>query len=231
MDKTIDKTKDLIEKHKKMKQGLVIDLFKPKENWEEMSLGKIGSFKNGVNKGKEDFGFGTMFVNIIDAYPDKLQVENLGRINVNNQEITTYQLEKGDLIFVRSSVKPDGVGYNTLFEGYKEKVVYCGFMIRFRLHNKDEFNPLFYNYYFRSEIFRKAVINCSTVSANTNVNQENLKKLIGYKLPKKEQIKIGEILSSIDNEIESEEIYVSKILKIKTGLMQDLLTGKVRVAT
>jgi len=45
-----------------------------------------------------------------------------------------------------------------------------------------------------------------------------------------EQILIADTLTEIDKTITKEEIYFSKLQKIKTGLMQDLLTGKVRVS-
>ncbi len=51
-----------------------------------------------------------------------------------------------------------------------------------------------------------------------------------YPLPPfPEQQRIAEILSQIDNTIEKEEAYKQKLERIKKGLMEDLLTGKVRV--
>jgi type I restriction enzyme S subunit len=47
--------------------------------------------------------------------------------------------------------------------------------------------------------------------------------------PLPEQQKIAEILSQTDQTIEKEQQYKEKLQKIKQGLMQDLLTGKVRV--
>jgi len=47
--------------------------------------------------------------------------------------------------------------------------------------------------------------------------------------PLPEQKRIAEILSQIDNTIEKEEAYKQKLECIKKGLMEDLLTGKVRV--
>ena len=225
IDNTIDKTKELVEKNKKIKQGVIKDLFEPKTDWKAHSLNELGTLKNGVNKAKIDFGFGTKFVNIIDAYPEKLSTVKLERINVNYMEKMVYRLDEGDIIFVRSSVKPEGVGYNTLFEGCEEDVVFCGFMIRYRLHNKTEYNPTFFNFYMRSQNFRRMLLAFSTVSANTNINQDNLKKLKVYTPTKDEQLRIVKILESIDFRIESEESYLSKLLKIKAGLMQDLLIG------
>jgi type I restriction enzyme S subunit len=47
--------------------------------------------------------------------------------------------------------------------------------------------------------------------------------------PLPEQERIASILSQIDQTIEKEQQYKEKLERIKQGLMQDLLTGKVRV--
>jgi type I restriction enzyme S subunit len=47
--------------------------------------------------------------------------------------------------------------------------------------------------------------------------------------PLSEQKRIAEILSQIDQTIEKEEKYKEKLERLKKGLMEDLLTGKVRV--
>ncbi len=47
--------------------------------------------------------------------------------------------------------------------------------------------------------------------------------------PLQEQRRIAEILTAADQRIEKEEAYRDKLLQLKKGLMQDLLTGKVRV--
>jgi len=44
-----------------------------------------------------------------------------------------------------------------------------------------------------------------------------------------ERKKIGEILNAAENDIKLEQLKLSKLQLIKTGLMQDLLTGKVKV--
>ena len=190
---------------------------------------KIGDFKNGINKEKTAFGHGTLFVNIGDAYFETLDCSVLNRVATNTQEIQDYQLVHGDIIFVRSSVKPSGVGYNTVFYECGEPVVFCGFMIRYRLHDKDEFLPTFYNSYFRFEDFRSRLIGVSTVSANTNINQVSLSKLLTIHPSKEEQHAIAERITSIDNNLQSEQSYLEKMQQIKKGLMEDLLSGKKRV--
>lgn len=257
VDRQIEKTEQLIRKYEMVKEGMMQDLFTrgidlktgklrptydeapglykeselgwiPKE-WEVKRLGEAGEFKNGLNKDKESFGYGTPFVNIIDAFPEVINMATLGRVNVNNSEKETYRLLTGDIIFVRSSVKPDGVGYNTLFLDGNETIIYCGFMIRYRLHDKRNYIPEFYNNYFRFLEFRRTLIRISTVSANTNVNQENLKMLLAIKPILKEQMEILLKIQTAQRKVELEKHMLSQYHFLKFGLMQDLLTGKISV--
>jgi len=63
-----------------------------------------------------------------------------------------------------------------------------------------------------------------------NLNKPLFKREFFISLPPlPEQQKIAKILSKIDEVIEKEEKYKEKLKKIKQGLMEDLLTGKVRV--
>lgn len=210
---------------KELREGYKItELGEIPNEWDIIALGEIGEFKNGINKSKEDFGFGCKFVNIQDAYSGNI-VKNdlLERINVNDKEKEIYKLENDDIILVRSSVKPEGVGYPILFKKENEDIVYCGFMIRYR-YNKRKINPMFLLYQLRSENIRKRVLDLSTVSANTNINQDSYKQ-IKISIPSvKEQEKIAEILSTVDEQIENIEKLIQKNQELKRGLMQQLLT-------
>ena len=79
------------------------------------------------------------------------------------------------------------------------------------------------------EEFRKTVIDSSTVSANTNINQDALKNL-KINLPSlPEQKAIAQILSDMDAEIAALDKKRDKYKAIKQGMMQELLTGKTRL--
>lgn len=226
-DKVIEQTRQLIGKYKSIKQGVMEDLLKPKEGWKKVKLGEVGTFKNGINKDKSQFGFGTLYVSISDAYYENIDFKKLNRLNATEKEIEEYLLVDDDIVFVRSSVKPSGVGYTTLFRHYeKEPVLFSGFMIRYRLNDKVNNSAEFLNYLFRSEEFRRQVIGKSTVSANTNVNQESLKELVCFIPDFPEQRRIAKILSGIDRKIEAEEKVLEKYEKMKKGLMERLLVMK-----
>lgn len=57
-----------------------------------------------------------------------------------------------------------------------------------------------------------------------HVDKEILGKLLLFEFPKPEQSKIAEVLSTVDQAIEQTEALIAKQQRIKTGLMQDLLT-------
>ena len=200
------------------------------EDWEVEQLGNLGDFKNGINKSKEDFGYGYPFVNLMDVFGVLSITSNsgFGLINSSDLEKKTYDLKAGDVIFIRSSVKPSGVGLTSVITVDLPDTVYSGFLIRFRDNGCLDIG--FKTYCYHEEGFRNRLISASTVSANTNINQESL-KLLRIIIPKsqKEQKAIAKVLSDMDKELEALELKLKKTKSIKQGMMQELLTGKTRL--
>ncbi len=200
------------------------------EDWEVYYLWEIGKFKNGLNKDNQAFGHGSKFVNLMDVFGVNriISTEQLGLVECTSFELTAYNLRSGDVIFVRSSVKPSGVGLTAVVENDLSETVYSGFLIRFR--DGGFINNAFKKHCFYEEGFRKRVVGSSSVSANTNISQDSLKKL-SIPLPptKAEQEAIAEALSDADDFIVSLEQLIAKKRHIKQGAMQELLTGKKRL--
>lgn len=220
----------LISKKRNIKQGAMQELLRPKEGWVVKKLGELGEFKNGINKGEDDFGFGFPFVNLMDVFGRNKVVlgSSLGLVNTSAIERKTYELKRGDVLFIRSSVKPSGVGLTSLVNEDLKDTVYSGFLIRFRDFGELDFD--FKTHCFNESGFRNRLIDSSTVSANTNINQNALKQLTIALPPKKaEQTRIATILSDMDSEITTLETKLTKAQSIKQGMMQQLLTGKIRL--
>ncbi len=195
------------------------------EDWEIHQLGDIGTFKNGINKNSEAFGHGFPFVNLMDIFGISAiaSIEGLGLVASNYFDQKNYNLKKGDVIFIRSSVKPSGVGLTAIVENDLPETVYSGFLIRFR--DSGFIDIKLKRHCFYEESFRNRLISASSVSANTNINQDNLMRLfIALPPTKAEQEAIAEALSDVDALIESLEQLIAKKHQIKKGAMQWLLT-------
>ncbi|WP_339117608.1 restriction endonuclease subunit S, partial [Staphylococcus haemolyticus] len=198
--------------------------------WIEKRLGDIGEFKNGLNKDKTEFGFGVPFVNLNDVFSNiPIVKENLSLVNANDKEIKDYNLVQGDTLFIRSSVKPSGVGLTkVIINNDFINTVYSGFLIRYRNFEKYNIDNNFKKYIFNSKSVRKQVIRQSTSSANTNINQEELKLIKINMPPTVEQQKIGEFFSKLDQQIELEKQKLSLLEEQKKGYMQKIFSQELR---
>ena len=103
------------------------------EDWEQRKLGELGSLKNGMNFSKEAMGIGFPFVNLQNIFGNNvIDVTNLGKAMASDSQLKDYNLLNGDVLFVRSSVKLEGVGEAALVPQNLENTTYSGFIIRFR---------------------------------------------------------------------------------------------------
>lgn len=137
------------------------------------------NFKNGVNFNKSQFGKGEKFINIKDIYSEKyIDLEVLDRIEIDKSKLESNLVQNNDLVFVRSSVKYEGVGFPSLIKlnNNNEKITFCGFVIKCSI-NINIINPSFLLYVLRSSLFRNIVIEKSNKSTITNISQPALKSL------------------------------------------------------
>ncbi|CAI2446304.1 MULTISPECIES: restriction endonuclease subunit S [Enterobacterales] len=195
--------------------------------WFNSLLGDIGTFKNGLNKDKSEFGYGVPFVNLTDVF-GKLEIKdnkNLPLVNANKKEVKDYSLLNGDVLFIRSSVKPTGVGETSVVTEDLENTVFSGFLIRYR--NKSLLTS-YKKHYFWHPGFRTRLLSLSTTSANTNINQDSLSSLDINFPCEEEQKKIADFLSSVDDKIALLDKQYKQLCQYKKGMMQKIFSQKMR---
>ena len=165
--------------------------------WEQRKLGELGSLKNGMNFSKDAMGHGFHFVNLQNIFGNNVvNVNALGLADATEKQLLEYTLIEGDVLFVRSSVKLEGVGEAALVPESLENTTYSGFIIRFR----DEYglNNDFKKYIFGTQKVRNQIMSQATNSANKNISQGVLENLT-FEVPSfDEQAKIGEFFTNLD---------------------------------
>lgn len=170
-------------------------------------LADLGEFRNGVNFGKNMKGSGLGLINVKDIFHDspKVDFESLDMVNLaTSRGIERYFVEEGDLFFVRSSVKRDGIGFVAYSDKTNHYAVHCGFVIRFR-PDKNKVNSRFLTYALRSPDSRERIRNLSSGAAITNISQEALRTL-SLDIPALPvQRRIASILSAYDDLIENNQ--------------------------
>ena len=189
--------------------------------WEEKTLGDLGAFKNGMNFGKEAMGHGNPFVNLQNVFGqfvvDDQKLELAVSSAVQRRE---YNLLKGDVLFIRSSVKPEGVGETALVTKTLIDTTYSGFIIRYRpeVLMSDDFNRIVY----RTSLVRKQILASASRSANTNINQKALQR-IEIQIPDfSEQTQIGTYFRELDRLIELHQRKYDKLVTLKKAMLQKM---------
>lgn len=238
IDQLISALSKTIEKKRLIKQGAMQQLLTGKKRlpgfegeWEEKYLGEIGITYNGiVGKTKDDFGKGDAkyitFLNILNN--PIINITILEKVNISPNE-GQFEVQLGDLFFNTSSETPEEVGICSYLNNSATNVYLNSFCFGYRLIDKSV-SGLFLSYYFRSELGRTIMYSLAQGSTRYNLSKDSFKK-ISIVVPStvQEQIAIVEILTTMDNEIESLEEERDKYIHLKEGMMQKLLTGQIRL--
>ncbi len=191
------------------------------DDWEQRKLGELGSLKNGMNFSKKAMGIGFPFVNLQNIFGNNvIDVSNLGKAMASDSQLKDYNLLNGDVLFVRSSVKLEGVGEAALVPQTLDNTTYSGFIIRFR----DEYglDNNFKRFVFGIESVRNQIMSQATNSANKNISQSVLENLELAIPSKSEQQKIGAYFSNLDHLITLHQRKYDKLVMSKKSMLEKM---------
>jgi type I restriction enzyme S subunit len=165
-----------------------------------------------------------MYIRITDITDDgRFSPEKL--VSVNAASAAHYFLEDGDLVFARTGAS---VGKSYRYRPADGRLVFAGFLIRVRPSPR-VLNPLFLAAFVATARYRNWVRLMSMRSGQPGINGTEYAELPIPRPPIKEQTAIATILSDMDAEIAALEAKLAKARQIKQGMMQNLLTGRIRL--
>lgn len=243
VDSQIDDTEKLIEKSKELKKGLIQKLltkgighseFKKTEvgeipvSWEVKRLDSLcelidGDRSSNYPSGNDIVDHGIIFLSTSNIKNNKLDYSDLKFITEEKfKSLRKGKLEKNDIIItLRGTIGSVAIFDNDNYEtGFINAQM---LIIRPKLANSN-----YLHNYLTSYIFKKQLEVISSGSAQPQLTKRDLSSIKIVLPSNNEQEKISNILLSIDNEIEEYENKKQKLEYIKRGLMQQLLTGKIR---
>jgi type I restriction enzyme, S subunit len=243
VDETIETTDQLLEKTKELKKGLMQQLltkgightrFKKTElgeipeGWEVYTLKSISeNITIGLvtTMTKYYAENGVLLIRNSDIKENKFLTSRMVRLDKEFAEkYSKKRLKIGDVITVHTG----DIGTSSVIES--ELVGAHGFATLNTTPNQDIIDSYYLSYFLNSSISKNQVYNFSTGDGRNNLNLKDFNKLL-ITVPKyiSEQKQIVEILTSVDEQIGAYEKEKEKLINLKKGLMQLLLTGKIRV--
>jgi type I restriction enzyme S subunit len=224
------KTKALIEKYDELTQSLFLDMFGDplvnSKNWATEQFGNvISEMQNGIGKGKEHYGSGTKVANIGDLYTSyDFKPVKYSLLDVSNKEINKYCLKYGDLLFVRSSLKKEGVAVCSFYNS-KETCLFSSFMIK-ASPKLDILNPYFLSIQMRMPSYRIYIVNAANTATITNISQPNLKELNIIIPPMDLQNQFAERVQAIEAQKAQAQASLAQAEDLFNGLLQRAFKGE-----
>jgi type I restriction enzyme S subunit len=151
--------------------------------------------------------------------------DNAKYIDLNKKTFDNFKLEKGDILFNRTN-SYELVGRTGIFllDG---DYTFASYLIRLR-PKKETADSQFLTYYLVFSNNRLKQLATRAVH-QANINATNLQSFTIALPPLPEQKQIAETLVTLDRRLELERKEKAKLERVKRGLMDLLLTGKVRV--
>jgi len=205
--------------------------------WNQIKLGEIAEFRNGVNFSKDSFGSGIKVINVGDfkdrMYPD---YNSLSELDSSKKWHKDCFLEKNDIIFVRSNGNKALIGRSIFIKELPETpVTFSAFSIRLRFKKEVKLVPKFYLYLFKSPLFRALLSQFGNGTNISNLNQDILNNLVVPNPPFEIQTEIASTLSTFDDLIDNnnqrihlleemaEEIYKEWFVRMRFPNYQDTI--------
>lgn len=234
IDALISELGKLIEKKRVIKQGAMQQLLTGKkrikgfsEPWIEKKLGEDATIlRGGSPRPIEDYitdsQDGLNWIKIGDVKPDDKYFRKTAE-KIKKEGLTkTRQVKKGD--FILSNSMSFGRPYILDIDG----CIHDGWLVI--QDYQETYDMQFLYYVLCSDGVKDQYIAMAAGSSVQNLNKEKVANVIlNAPASLEEQSAIASVLSSMDEEISSLEAKREKYTSIKQGMMQQLLTGKIRL--
>ncbi len=205
-------------------------------HWEIVRLKYLAEegLSNGLFKKKDMYGSGTKLVNVVDIYQNTyiVDINRLNRVQANFSEIKTYQVNEGDIFFVRSSLKLEGVGASACVKTVMEPILFECHLVRMR-PSASRVDPLFLINYLNACISRQRLISLAYTTTMTTIGQDKMSSLEVILPPMIEQkailAYIDQETTKIDKLISRIQEGIKKLKEYSTALISAAVTGKIDV--
>lgn len=228
VDDAVKVSSDYIKKLNLMKDGLVSDLFfRPGQGFQCASLGDVIHYAEYGVSSPLYYGPGTPVLRMGNIASGEFLLDDLkSSLSDVPGELL---LSPGDLLFNRTN-SMDKVGKSAVWRGAPGSHGFASYLVRLK-YDPHKMDGEYLNFYLNSSEAQKAVRVFSTPAIQqVNINPTNMQRMqVSFPVDLEEQRRIVSIVRAHDERIAVEKVRLAKLRKLKAGLMNDLMTGRVRV--
>lgn len=145
------------------------------------------------------------------------------RASAGQAEIDRFSLKLGDVVITKDSETPDDIGVSAVVAEHIEGLV-CGYHLALLRPKNGAINSVYLAKQLRSASSIKYFATSASGTTRFGLAIAAIEDMLIPLAPRPEQDKIADVLVSLDRAIEQTEQSIAKQRRIRTGLIQDLLT-------
>jgi type I restriction enzyme S subunit len=223
-DALINGLEKLITKKRNIKQGAMQKLLQPKEGWEVKKLGEL--FKLSASNSKSSY--------LTDG--GKYIVMDMGAVSSDGTILKSKRtnhksdlLNFGDLVMPKDDIGGGNIIGKVGFIDQSNSYVLGDHVYKLGIITSN-IDSLYFYFLINSVFVNKHFRAKASGSAQLGLGRKSvLEQELFFPHTKEEQTEIANILSDMDAEINALETKLEKYKRVKLGMMQNLLTGKIRL--
>lgn len=245
VDALLESLEQLVAKKRQLKQGAMQNLLTGKRRlpgfrgeWGLKVLGELFSFSGGFSASRAQLSssgycylhYGDIHLSAKPFIDIRSECQDIPKLNVPLNKVPSVSLlDDGDVVFVDASEDAKGTSKHIVIVNLEGRPFVSGLHTIVAKSKTDELDHHYRRYCFHTFAIEKQFRFFAVGTKVSGISKTNIAKVILPVPSKPEQSAISTILSEMDAEIRELEAKLAKARQIKQGMMQELLTGRIRL--
>ena len=241
VDEVIETTQKQIDKLQDLKKATMNELltkgighteFKDSElgripkSWECLKMGDLAKVTDGAHQTPKYVDSGVPFLRVTDIQSAEINVKKTKYISTSEhlELCRRCNPEKGDILYSKNGT----IGISKIVNWDWDFSIFVSLAL-LKLHDKNSLQVEFLDLFLQSPVVAKQIKDRAKQGTVTNLHLEEIRKFDVVVPSVEEQSEIKTIIRAIEFRLHNVKQKLSQTQSLKKSLMQDLLTGKVRV--
>jgi len=228
-DSSIESAELELAKRRTLADAMMRALLNATEPKETISVGDYYSITTGLTLGpyRQALTRVAPYLRVANVQRGRLDLADLTVTGIQQAERDRYALQAGDLLIVEGHADPDQIGRCAQVEDAASRFLYQNHLFRLRSSNiAPEFGLAWFNSDAARAYWRA---NCATSSGLYTINGSLLAQMPMPLVTNEAQGQIVSLARTSKETVDAAMDSLRKLRRVQKGLMDDLLTGKVRV--
>lgn len=244
-DTLIESLEELLAKKRQIKQGAMQELLTGKRRlpsfslaWSEKTLGELFTFAGGVSASRDDLGndgycylhYGDIHTSARTFIDTAKEFSLLPKLDIPLSRVASRSLLcDGDVVFVDASEDDEGTSKHVVIFNESRLPFISGLHTIVAKDKTKELARDYKRYCFQTLAVKGQFRFFAVGTKVSGVSKANISKVVIPVPDIEEQRAIASVLSALDAELTELETKLSKARHLKQAMMQELLTGRIRL--